>query len=140
MKEQNVRTAFCYEKEIGYIEKGQFIPVPFNFVTFLRMVIKHLCSSHSCTADVALKNAIVEYCAVQKMHRIYKGHILSDSEFFNYYKKMVNKKTKFQKMFQQNSKIMQNARDNRKKENLSKSFTTARQRPACKSAYLLGVK
>ena len=140
MNVQKARSAFCYKQEIGYIEKGEFIPVPFNFVTFLRMVIKYLSTSHSPTADMALKNAIIEYCSAQKMHKIYKGSILSDSEFFNYYKNMVNKKAKFQAKFQKNLLLMKNARENQRKESLSKSFTTAKQRPACKSAYLLGIK
>lgn len=139
-KEILKRYSFAYGTEIGYVEKGEFIPVQFNWVTFLRLVIKHLVVTHYSTADMALKNAIVEYCSAQKMQKIYKGCILSDSEFFNYYKSMISKKPKFQKMFQQNSLIMQNARENRQKESLRKRGTIARQRPASKSAYLLGVK
>lgn len=140
MKGQKVRYAFCYEKELGYVVDKEFIPVPFNFVTFLRLVIKQLKVTHSSTPDVAIKNAIMEYCETKNMQRIYKGHSLSDSEFFNYYRNMVSRKTKYQNIFKKNAVIMQKVRENQKKENLGNKITLAKQRPACKSAYLLGVK
>lgn len=140
MKNQKVKSAFCYEKEIGYVVDKEFISVPFNFVTFLRLVIKHVIVTNHATPDMAIKNAIMEYCGTKKMQRIYKGRSLSDSDFFNYYRNMVMKKSEFQGIFKKNFVMIQKVRENQKKESISKKMTTAKQRPACKSAYLLGIK
>ena len=139
-KSQKTKNAFCYEKEIGYVQDKKFIPMPFNFVTFLRLVIKHLKVTHCATPDIAMKKAILEYCEAKRMQQLYQGHSLSDSEFFNYYKNMVNKKAEFQQIFKKNLVAMQKTRETERKARGGKQFTLAKQRPACKSAYLLGIK
>lgn len=96
------RYAFAYDSEIGYVEKSIFYPVPFNFVKFLKIVIKYLRAGQEQSAEKVLRKSIAEYCgAVATLQRCNKLY-LRDSVFFNYYKDMILQREHYVEQFNAN--------------------------------------
>lgn len=101
-KEILKRYAFACDTEIGYVEKGVFYPVQFNFVKFLKIVIKYLRIGQDQSAEKVLRKAIAEYCGVKfTLHKCNKLY-LADSVFLNYYKEMILQRKHYVEQFNRN--------------------------------------
>lgn len=101
-KEILKRYAFAYDSEIGYVEKSAFYPVPFNFVKFLKIVIKYLRTGQELSAEKVLRKAIAEYCGGKfTLDRCNKCK-LADSAFLAYYKEMISKRKHYVEQFNKN--------------------------------------
>lgn len=130
-KEILKRYAFAYDREIGYVEKGIFYPLEFNFVKFLKIVARLLKAGQEQSAEKVLRKAIAEYCGVEiTLNRCNKLY-LRDSVLLNYYKEMIIKRKHYVDQFNKNlRKAIAMLRDHEANVRLN---PRAPQRPVAKS-------
>lgn len=130
-KEILKRYAFAYDTKIGYVEKGIFYPLEFNYVKFLRIVVKYLRAGQEQSAEKVLRKSIAEYCGLEvTLHRCNKLY-LRDSVFLNYYKDMIIKRKYYVEQFNYNlKKAIAVLRDHEANQRLHPFGT---QRPVAKS-------
>ena len=71
MKQQNVRV-FCYEENLGLIEDGNFYPLQFSPIRFMRILVRLMSKKDYIAPDLVLKEAMMEYTSVTAIAKIYK--------------------------------------------------------------------
>lgn len=94
MKTQGTR-AFCFEEEVGVIVEGQFYPIKFEPIRFMRIIVKLMHKKDYVTADLLLKDAIMEYSSATMLSKIFKTKNLSDSLFYMKWRNLIRKNKKF---------------------------------------------
>lgn len=105
MKQQNVRV-FCYEENLGLIEDGNFYPLQFSPIRFMRILVRLMSKKDYIAPDLVLKEAMMEYTSVTAIAKIYKTKSLSDSLFYMKWRSLI----KNNKKFDQKQKALQKKR------------------------------
>ena len=105
MKQQNVRV-FCYEENLGLIEDGNFYPLQFSPIRFMRILVRLMSKKDYIAPDLVLKEAMMEYTSVTAIAKIYKTKSLSDSLFYMKWRSLI----KNNKKFNQKQKALQKKR------------------------------
>ena len=85
----DVKRAFCFEENLGYIQDGMFMPVKLNEQQFKEIILEIISYENAASPDLILYNAIMRYTGVYVMGRVYKGVSKYDSEFYKYWKQYI---------------------------------------------------
>ena len=96
MKKQGVR-GFCYEENLGVIVEGQFYPLKFEPIKFMRILVKLMHEKDYITADLLLKDAIISYTSATMLSKVFKTKNLSDSLFYMKWRNFIKNNKRFYK-------------------------------------------
>lgn len=96
MKKQGVR-GFCYEENLGVIVEGQFYPLKFEPIKFMRILVKLMNEKDYITADLLLKDAIISYTSATMLSKVFKTKNLSDSLFYMKWRNFIKNNKRFYK-------------------------------------------
>lgn len=89
---------FCFENQIGFVKDKKFIPVKFEKVRFMRLIIGFWKKNPTkcLSADMVLRQAIKDYTNTDDLVKYYRKVGMTDSEFYNVWRQIVKKNRKFQ--------------------------------------------
>ena len=119
--------AFCYEGKIILIHKGEFEEVAFCKTRFLRIVAEILSvRKHFVSADVIVKEAIVQYTGASALAKNFKGKGITDDAGYMRLRDFVKSKFKdvFEKEQQERRERSEIIRHNRDLELMKKDAKT----------------
>lgn len=119
--------AFCYEGKIVLVHKGEVEEVSFCKIRFLRIVAEILNSrKHFTSADVIVKEAIIQYTGVKALAKNFKGKGITDDPGYMKLRNFV--KAKFLDVFEKEQQEKRERRElikhNREIENMKKDCKT----------------